>query len=123
MSTTFRFLLAAVWAAAAVSSLANQDEAARSLLAYRLGSQARIPPLVGGLAVVEIGLVVLLVVGLGTRAAALVSSVLLPVFIGAIASAWARGLHSDCGCLDGAPLPSGLSSVSRSCCGTSPSWP
>ena len=51
---------------------------------------------------VEIALgVLLLILGLATRLAAVVSAALLVVFIAGIASAWTRGLRIDCGCFGG----------------------
>ncbi|WP_018155743.1 MauE/DoxX family redox-associated membrane protein [Demetria terragena] len=50
---------------------------------------------------VEVALGLMLIIGLLTRAAAIGSALLLLAFIGAIASAWARGLTIDCGCFGG----------------------
>ena len=49
----------------------------------------------------EIVVGLLLIVGLLTRVAALVSALLFVAFIIGIASAWARGLQIDCGCFGG----------------------
>ena len=53
------------------------------------------------LPVVEILVGIILVAGLLTRAAAVVSGLLMLVFMIGIASAWARGLSIDCGCFGG----------------------
>jgi uncharacterized membrane protein YphA (DoxX/SURF4 family) len=98
VSTTFRFLLAAVWAAAAVSNLLDHAAGARSLRSYHLLPAARVDGVAWGLVVVETGLAVVLVAGLATRAAAVLSALLLALFVGAIASAWVRGLPPDCAC-------------------------
>ena len=59
-------------------------------------------PTVGHLLpVVEVVVGVLLVLGLLTRPAAVVSSLLFVAFIVGIASAWARGMSIDCGCFGG----------------------
>lgn len=50
---------------------------------------------------VEIVLGALLVLGLLTRPVAVVSTLLMVVFVAAIAQAWARGLTIDCGCFGG----------------------
>ena len=50
---------------------------------------------------VEVVLGVLLVLGLFTRIAAAVGTVLMVAFIIGIAQAWARGLTIDCGCFGG----------------------
>jgi Methylamine utilisation protein MauE len=44
---------------------------------------------------------VLLLVGVGTRVAAVVSAALLVVFLAGLAQAWVRGLSIDCGCFGG----------------------
>ena len=53
------------------------------------------------LPVVEILVGGLLLVGLFTRACAIVSALLMAAFVIGIASAWARGLSIDCGCFGG----------------------
>ena len=54
-----------------------------------------------GLPVVEIALGIALIAGVFVRTAALVSALLLVVYIAGVASAWARGLQIDCGCFGG----------------------
>ena len=49
----------------------------------------------------EIGAGLLLIIGVGIRFAALFGSLLMVLFIVAIAQAWARGLSIDCGCFGG----------------------
>lgn len=49
----------------------------------------------------EVGLGLLLLLGVATRLSGLVGALLMVLFIGAIASAWARGLSIDCGCFGG----------------------
>ncbi|MEL4356895.1 MULTISPECIES: DoxX family protein [unclassified Luteococcus] len=51
-----------------------------------------------GLPVLEIIVGLLLLAGLFTRISALIGALMMLAFIGAIASAWARGLSIDCGC-------------------------
>jgi len=53
------------------------------------------------LPVVEIAVGLLLVLGLFTRACAVVGGLLMLAFIVGIASAWMRGLTIDCGCFGG----------------------
>lgn len=53
------------------------------------------------LPVIEIIVGALLVVGLFTRPAAIVGTLLMAAFVVGIASAWARGLTIDCGCFGG----------------------
>lgn len=49
----------------------------------------------------EVGLGLLLILGVATRISGLVGALLMLLFIGAISSAWARGLTIDCGCFGG----------------------
>jgi uncharacterized membrane protein YphA (DoxX/SURF4 family) len=51
-----------------------------------------------GLPPAEILLGVLLVLGVGVRVSAVISTVLMAAFVVGIASAWIRGLRIDCGC-------------------------
>lgn len=90
--------LAAVLAWAAIPKIANPDAAVISVRAYRLLPEAAVHAVAWGLPFVELALAALLLVGIGTRMAALAAGVLLVVYVVAIASAWARGLRIDCGC-------------------------
>lgn len=57
------------------------------------------------LPIIEMAVGVLLVLGLFTRAAAGVATLLMVVFVAGIDSAWARGLAIDCGCFGtGGPI-------------------
>jgi uncharacterized membrane protein YphA (DoxX/SURF4 family) len=47
---------------------------------------------------IELGVALFLLAGLATRVMAAVTAGLLVVYIGGIASVWARGLSIDCGC-------------------------
>jgi len=49
----------------------------------------------------EVALAVFLILGIFIRPAAIASGLLMVMFIGAIASVWARGMLIDCGCLGG----------------------
>ena len=49
----------------------------------------------------EVGLGMLLILGVATRISGLLGALLMVLFIGAISSAWARGLTIDCGCFGG----------------------
>ncbi len=55
-----------------------------------------------GLPLLEICLALMLAAGFATRFAAAASGILMIVFIGAIISAWSRGLRINCGCFGGA---------------------
>lgn len=49
----------------------------------------------------EVALAIFLILGIFIRPAAVASGLLMVMFIGAIASVWARGMLIDCGCLGG----------------------
>ncbi|MCD0450805.1 DoxX family protein [Actinocorallia sp. API 0066] len=69
--------------------------------AYQILPEALVGPVGVGLPVLEMVLALLLVVGFATRLTAVISGVLMALFIAGIASAWARGLAIDCGCFGG----------------------
>jgi len=49
----------------------------------------------------EVGLGVLLILGIAVRLSAALGGALMVLFIAAISQAWARGLSIDCGCFGG----------------------
>jgi uncharacterized membrane protein YphA (DoxX/SURF4 family) len=100
-SLTGRLLLAAVFAAAAVTKIGDPPTMVRAVRAYQLVPEPAVRPLAYALPYVELALAVLLLVGLGVRYAAAVAGFLLVVFMVGVASAWARGLRIDCGCFGG----------------------
>ena len=59
----------------------------------------------------ELVIGLLLLAGLLTRPAAVVSAVLLVAFVVGIASAWARGLEIECGCFGGGGTKEGASAA------------
>jgi uncharacterized membrane protein YphA (DoxX/SURF4 family) len=96
-----RLGLGAVWLIAGATKLADLAQSVRAVRAYELLPEAIVPAVGYGLPVLEVGVGLLLVAGLGTRVAAALSALLLVAFIVGIASAWARGLQIDCGCFGG----------------------
>jgi uncharacterized membrane protein YphA (DoxX/SURF4 family) len=93
-----RLLLAGVWIAAGLSKITDLAASVRAVRAYRLLPEAMAQVVGNGLPLLELMLGVLLLVGLGVRAVAVVTAVLMLVYMAGIASAWARGLQIDCGC-------------------------
>lgn len=69
--------------------------------AYELVPDGLVTPVGLGLPILEIVLAALLLAGFATRFTAVLSGLLMVVFIAGIASAWARGLKIDCGCFGG----------------------
>lgn len=96
-----RLLLAGVWIYAGAAKIGDLDASVRAVKAYQVLPGPVAEAVGAALPPVEIGLGVLLVVGLATRLAAAASAVLLTAFIAGVASAWARGLRIDCGCFGG----------------------
>lgn len=100
-SLVARLLLVGVFGWAGLGKVGDPAASVRAVRAYRILPEAFVHPFAYGLPFFEIALAVLLLVGIGTRLVAVVSGLLLLVFIGGVASAWARGLAIDCGCFGG----------------------
>ncbi|HVQ87566.1 MAG TPA: MauE/DoxX family redox-associated membrane protein [Actinomycetes bacterium] len=101
LSTIARLGLGVVLVVAASLKIADPKQAALAVQAYQI-----LPTQVGeyvgyGLPLLEFGLGVLLILGLGTRLAAIGAGALMTAFVIGVASAWARGLSIDCGCFGG----------------------
>jgi uncharacterized membrane protein YphA (DoxX/SURF4 family) len=88
-----------LWAGAA--KVADPRAAVRAVTAYRLLPGVLVEPVAWGLPFVELAIAGLLLLGIRTRVASVLSLALLGVFVAAMASAWARGLSIDCGCFGG----------------------
>ena len=99
--TLARFGLAAVWLLSGVPKALDPDQTYVAVRAYDVLPPLGVELVAAVLPWLEIALAVLLLLGLGTRAAALVSAGLLLVFVAGVAQAWARGLSIDCGCFGG----------------------
>ena len=96
-----RLVLALVWLWAGLAKAQDPGEAVRAVRAFDVLPEALVPVVGRGLPFLEIGLGLLLLVGLAVRAAAVVSVLLLTVFVAGVSQAWARGLSIDCGCFGG----------------------
>ncbi|MYS86974.1 MauE/DoxX family redox-associated membrane protein [Embleya scabrispora] len=96
-----RLGLAFVWAFAGWEKALDPDQAAYAVRGYDVLPDGLVEPVGYALPYLELGLALLLVVGIGTRLVASLSALLLLVFIAGIAQAWARGLAIDCGCFGG----------------------
>jgi uncharacterized membrane protein YphA (DoxX/SURF4 family) len=105
-----RLVVGGVWIVAGVLKLPDPAGSVRAVRAYDLLPEPIVPVIGHLLPVVEVVLGAALVLGLFTRAAALVSAVQLLLFMGAIASAWARGISIECGCFGGGGATEGASS-------------
>jgi len=96
-----RLVVGGVWIVAGALKLPDPAQSVDAVRAYELLPGALIRPVGLMLPAVEIVVGLCLVLGLLTRAAAIVSAVLFVLFIVGIASAWARGINIDCGCFGG----------------------
>ncbi|MEY9843429.1 MauE/DoxX family redox-associated membrane protein [Streptacidiphilus sp. MAP5-3] len=101
ISTVVRLGLAVVWAWAGLAKISDPEAAAQAVRVYRILPESLVNPIGYGMPFLELALALLLVVGLGTRIVAVISGVLLLVYIASIASVWARGIAIDCGCFGG----------------------
>lgn len=93
-----RLGLAAVWLFAGVPKLLDLNQNYVAVQAYELLPSSAVSIVATAQPFLEVALGVLLIVGIGTRAVAIISGLLLLVYIGGIVSVWARGLSIDCGC-------------------------
>ncbi|KAA0024092.1 MauE/DoxX family redox-associated membrane protein [Antrihabitans cavernicola] len=101
VSLLARLGLAAVWLFSGWLKAADPTQTKVAVGAYQLLSDDLVGPVAVTLPFIEIGLGLLLLIGLGVRVTAVVSALVLLVLIGAIVSAWSRGLSIDCGCFGG----------------------
>lgn len=98
LATAARLVLGTVWIVAGSLKLGDLPASVRAVRAYQLLPEAGAQVVGAALPLVEVALGVLLLAGLGTRAGAVISMLLLTVFVVGISSAWIRGLRIDCGC-------------------------
>ena len=107
-STCARLVLGAVWLWAALAKILDPEQSVIAVRAYRLLPEALVKPVAWGLPFLELAIAVLLLLGIRTRLAAWLSLGLLAVFVGSVASAWARGLSISCGCFGGGGVAAGI---------------
>jgi uncharacterized membrane protein YphA (DoxX/SURF4 family) len=106
-----RLVTGIVWIVAGFIKLPDPAASVRAVRAYQLLPEAIVPTVGHLLPVLEIVVGAALVLGLLTRAAAIVSFLLFVAFIIGIASVWARGLSIECGCFGGGGYEEGASSA------------
>jgi uncharacterized membrane protein YphA (DoxX/SURF4 family) len=98
LSTLLRAGLGVLWLVAGALKISDPAGMVRSVRAFRILPEALVHPVAYAVPFVEIALGALLLLGLAVKACAVLSALLLAIYIGAIASAAARGLRIDCGC-------------------------
>ncbi len=96
-----RLVLAGVLLYAGGVKIMEPHGARDAILAYRVFPPSWAPVLGYAMPLLEIGLGLLLLVGLFTRLSGLVAALLMLAFVAGIASVWARGYSIDCGCFGG----------------------
>jgi protein-disulfide isomerase/uncharacterized membrane protein YphA (DoxX/SURF4 family) len=96
-----RLGLAAVWFFAGLAKVREPAAFVRAVRAYDVTPEWLSQAIGYGLPILEICLAVLLVLGLATRAAAIVTAGLLSAFIIGIVQAGIRGIKLECGCFGG----------------------
>ncbi|WP_430333422.1 MauE/DoxX family redox-associated membrane protein [Rhodococcus sp. ACT016] len=101
VSLLARFGLAAVWLISGWIKFIDPTQTVVAVRAYQLLPEDLVRPVAYTMPMFEIALGLFLVIGLGVRVVAVVSSATLLVLIGVIISVWARGLSIDCGCFGG----------------------
>ncbi|MCW2721806.1 MauE/DoxX family redox-associated membrane protein [Pseudonocardia sp.] len=101
VGTLARLGLAAVWLVSGTLKAADPDQTYVAVRAYDVLPTGGVEVVAAVLPFLEIALGLLLLAGVGTRAAAVLSAALLLVFVVGVAQAWARGLSIDCGCFGG----------------------
>lgn len=98
LSVLARLVLVVVWMWAGWPKLLDSQGAILSVRAFKLLPEAAVRPFGYGLPLVELALGLFLLIGLGTRWAALATAGMMAMFLFGITMAWARGLSIDCGC-------------------------
>ena len=96
-----RLVIGGVWIVAGILKLPDPAASVRAVRAYDLLPEAVVPTVGHLLPVVEVVVGTALVLGLLTRGGAVLSALLFLVFVGGIASVWARGISIECGCFGG----------------------
>jgi uncharacterized membrane protein YphA (DoxX/SURF4 family) len=106
MSTAARLVIGAVFAISGYTKVVDIDGTIRSVRAYRILPEAIVPTVGAGLPVLELALAALLVTGLLTRLAAMITVPVSAAFFIGVSWAWAHGLSIKCGCFGNGGLTS-----------------
>jgi uncharacterized membrane protein YphA (DoxX/SURF4 family) len=100
-----RLIVGGIDLVAGLSKFSDPAGNVRSVRAYRILPESVVPTVGHALPTVEIVVGALLILGLFTRAMAVVSTLFFLAFIIGISSAWARGLEINCGCFGNNGVP------------------
>ena len=93
-----RLLLGAMWLYYSVPKLTQPTQNIADVRDFQILPSGLVTPFAYGQPYVELALGLLLILGLGTRLVALLSAIVLLVYIGGIISLGARGISITCGC-------------------------
>jgi len=105
VSLAARLILGIVLIAAGAGKVGNLAGSVQAAAAYQLVPYEVAQAIGYSLPFAEIGLGIILVIGLFTRIAGALGALMMLAFIIAIASAWVRGISINCGCFgDGGPI-------------------
>lgn len=96
-----RLTLAVVWLVASLLKLPYLEESVLAVRGYQILPYGLAVVVGYLLPIIELILGILLLLGLFTRPAAVLSALIMLAFVIGIAQAWARGLAIDCGCFGG----------------------
>jgi uncharacterized membrane protein YphA (DoxX/SURF4 family) len=96
-----RLVLGGVLLVAGGLKVLKPTESANAVAAYKLMPTNMAHVIGYALPWLEVALALLLIIGVMVRPAAVLSGLIMIIFIGAIASVWARGMLIDCGCFGG----------------------
>ncbi len=107
LGTVIRLALGGIWLWAGVAKLSDPRAFLEAVRVYDASPEWMSKALAYGMPVLEVCIGVLLVLGVITRAAAIVSALLLFVFLVGVIQAAARGLKLDCGCFGGGGVATG----------------
>jgi uncharacterized membrane protein YphA (DoxX/SURF4 family) len=101
IGTLARVGLAAVFLISGYIKASDLDQTYVAVNAYQVLPKPAVEAVAVVLPWFELALGVLLLVGVGTRILAVLSSALLLTFMAGVTQAWIRGLSIDCGCFGG----------------------
>lgn len=101
LGSALRLILAVTMGWAGIAKVMDLRSSGTAVAAYGL-VPSDVARLIGGaLPLAELAIGLLLLAGLATRMSASLTAALMALYIGAIASAWSRGLSISCGCFGG----------------------
>jgi uncharacterized membrane protein YphA (DoxX/SURF4 family) len=98
ISVAARLVAGGIYTGFGLAKITDIDGVIRSVRAYQLLPEVVVPAAGTVLPVIEIAIGVLLLTGLVTRAAAVLTGLFSLAFFIGVSSVWARGLSIECGC-------------------------